>query len=307
LSVCSNLTIRTKTIMKMKFKVYLSIVFCAITSMIYAQDIEELQQMADADQQARMTDAINWTVLNKQDSLRRVRVLQLIKENKLKTAKDHLNAGIIFQHGNDTVASALAVKSFETALKLDPELNRWWYAAAVDRDLMRRGKPQVYGTQIIKDKTTNGKWARYNTDESRFTDEQRRYYGVETLKEQDEKIRRMNLIPLARLADRKPIDEVISAISSEFQKGLNSDFNVSEVEINNLGYEFVRENKDSEALKIFELNTKLYPDAWNTFDSLGEQQLKLGRKKEGLENYRKSLQLNPKNEQAQKILEKNNT
>ncbi len=117
----------------------------------------------------------------------------------------------------------------------------------------------------------------------------------------------MNNFGIKNCYKNESVRGVISAISSEFQKGLNSDFNVSEAEINNLGYEFVRENKDSEALKIFELNTKFYPDAWNTFDSLGEQQLKLGRKKEGLENYRKSLELNPKNEHAQKILEKNNT
>lgn len=290
--------------MKQIFKVYLSIVFYTITGMMHAQDIEELQRMADEDQQARMTEKIDWKVLNKEDSLRRVRVLDLMKEDKLKTAKDHLNAGIIFQHGNDTVSSSLAVKSFEKALKLDPGLNRWWYAAAVDRDLMRRKKPQIYGTQIIKNKSTNGKWARYDTDEHGATDEQREYYGAGTLKEQDEKIRLMNLIPLAALIEGKSIDEV-SVISSEFKKGKASLYNVSETAVNDLGYGYVKANKEIEAFKIFELNTLLYPEAWNAFDSLGEQQLKLGRKKEGLENYRKSLLLNPENENARKILEEN--
>lgn len=291
--------------MKQIFKVYISMVFYTITGMMHAQDIEELQRMADEDQQARMTETINWTVLNKEDSLRRVRVLDLMKEDKLKTAKDHLNAGIIFQHGNDTIASALAVKSFEKALKLDPGMNRWWYAAAVDRDLMRRKKPQIYGTQIIKNKSTNDKWARYDTDEHGATDEQREYYGAGTLKEQDEKIRLMNLIPLATLIEAMSIDEVISVISSEFKKGKASVYNISEAAVNDLGYGYVKANKEIEAFKIFELNTLLFPEAWNAFDSLGEQQLKLGRKKEGLENYRKSLLLNPENENARKILEEN--
>lgn len=221
--------------MKQIFKVYISIVFYTITGMIHAQDIEELQRMADEDQQARMTETINWTVLNKEDSLRRVRVLDLMKENKLKTAKDHLNAGIIFQHGNDTIASALAVKSFEKALKLDPGMNRWWYTAAVDRDLMRRKKPQIYGTQIIKNKSTNGKWTRYDTDEQGATDEQREYYGAGTLKEQDEKIRLMNLVPLATLIEGRSVDEVISVISSEFKKGKASVYNISEAAVNDLG------------------------------------------------------------------------
>jgi Tfp pilus assembly protein PilF len=50
------------------------------------------------------------------------------------------------------------------------------------------------------------------------------------------------------------------------------------------------------------LNTELYPKGYNTFDSLGECLLLVGKKNEGIKAYKKSLELNPKNENARKII-----
>jgi len=266
-------------------------------------DNPELQKMADDDQNARKAANINWIIVSKEDSLRRERIFALLKEDKVKTAKDYFNSGIVFQHGGDTISSGMAVKSFEKALTMDPSLNRWWYAAAVDRDLMYRKKPQIYGTQFIKDKTTNGKWARYKIDASKITDEQRKYYSVETLKEQEQKEREMNLSPLNDLyVSEKSIDQLITLIKAEHTKGTQSTYNVSENEINSFGYKLIYENKINDALKIFKLNTQLYPNAWNTYDSYGETLLKVGQKKQALENYNKSLKLNPENKNAKKVL-----
>lgn len=267
------------------------------------KDNPELQKMADDDQNARKTDKINWKVLSKEDSLRRNRIFVLLKEDKVKTAKDHFNSGIVFQHGGDTISSGMAVKSFEKALKMDPSLTRWWYAAAVDRDLMYKKQPQIYGTQFIKDKTTHAKWVRYKIDASKATDEQRKYYGVETLQEQEQKEREMNLISLNDFhATEKSVDKLIPLIKAEHKKGMQSLYNISENEMNNFGYKLISDNKVNDALKIFKLNTELYPNAWNTYDSYGETLLSTGQKKEALENYQKSLKLNPDNENAKKVL-----
>jgi Tfp pilus assembly protein PilF len=51
-------------------------------------------------------------------------------------------------------------------------------------------------------------------------------------------------------------------------------------------------------LKIFQLNTELYPDGFNTFDSYGECLLLLHKKDEAKIAYKKSLELNPKNNNA---------
>lgn len=285
----------------MKKSVFTAItLLVAFTHSLTAQNNPELQRMADEDQSSRASTQIDWNILSREDSLRRVRVFELIKENRLATAQDHLNAGIIFQHGNDTIASSMAVKSFEKALQLDPNLNRWWYAAAVDRHLMRKGQPQIYGTQFIKN---NDKWKRYEIDTAKITDEQRKYYHVETLKEQDEKIRTLNLIPLSIALKGKSSDEAIAFLKTEYKKGISSQYAISEAEINTLAYQWASEKNDEGALKLFQLNTLLYPKAWNTYDSYGEQLLKLGYKKKALKNYRKSLALHPQNENARAILE----
>lgn len=287
---------------KIQFLTFL-LLLLAVKTFSQTHDNPELQKMADDDQNARKAARINWKTLNREDSLRRVRIFVLLKEDQVKTAKDNFNSGIVFQHGGDTISSGMAVKSFEKALKMDPSLNRWWYAAAVDRDLMYRKKPQIYGTQFIKDKTTNSKWARYKMDTSKITDEQRKYYSVETLKEQEQKEREMNQTSLNdAYASENSIDKLITLIKAEHKKGIQSSYNTSENEINNFGYRLVGDNKTTDALKIFKLNTQLYPEAWNTYDSYGEILLKTGQKKEALENYKKSLELNPENENARKII-----
>ena len=75
-----------------------------------------------------------------------------------------------------------------------------------------------------------------------------------------------------------------------------------ENELNSFGYELLNAKKYNEALQIFILNTKLYPKGFNTFDSLGECLLLLGNKDEGIKAYKKSLELNPQNENAKKII-----
>jgi len=266
-------------------------------------DNPELQKMAEEDQNARKQPNIDWAILNKEDKTRRERTLQLYKEDQVKTAKDYLNAGIVFQHGTDSIDSAMAVKSFEKAIQLDETLNKWWYAAAVDRDLMRRGKPQIYGTQFIK-KSANGRWERYKMDPTQVTDEQRKYYKVETLAEQEAKERSMNLKSIsAYYNEQKAIDPVIKLIQSEVAKGKQSEYDVSEEKINSFGYELSEAGKMEEALKILKYNTELYPKGFNTFDSYGEILLQNGETKKALRAYQKSLALNPDNANAKKILQ----
>jgi len=50
------------------------------------------------------------------------------------------------------------------------------------------------------------------------------------------------------------------------------------------------------AVEIFKLNVEQFPQEWNVYDSFGEAYLKLGNKAEAIANYKKSLQLNPKND-----------
>jgi steroid delta-isomerase-like uncharacterized protein len=77
-----------------------------------------------------------------------------------------------------------------------------------------------------------------------------------------------------------------------------------EGEMNNTGYKLLTDKKVNEAIEVFKLNTKLYPNAWNTFDSLGEAYAMAGNKKLAIENYEKSMKLNPQNENGRAWLAK---
>ena len=71
--------------------------------------------------------------------------------------------------------------------------------------------------------------------------------------------------------------------------------------MNDAGYYLLLEKKDvAGAIKVFELNTREFPDSPNTFDSLGEAQLIAGNKKEGIESYRKAAAMGLEN--AKKVL-----
>jgi len=99
------------------------------------------------------------------------------------------------------------------------------------------------------------------------------------------------------------IDNTIKFILDEKQKGSNTLFNVSETGLNELGYTLVFQGKDEDALKIFELNTNLYPNAANTYDSYGEILLKLNHTQEALKAYKKALELNSQNVKAAQIID----
>lgn len=68
--------------------------------------------------------------------------------------------------------------------------------------------------------------------------------------------------------------------------------------LNMAGYTMMNADRLDAAMKIFELNTRLFPDAYNTWDSLAEVHMKQGNKEKAVAYYRKSLTLNPKNTNA---------
>ena len=77
----------------------------------------------------------------------------------------------------------------------------------------------------------------------------------------------------------------------------------NEGELNTLGYVLMAAGKYDQAVIAFRLNTLLYPESGNTFDSLGEAYLKAGNKEQAIANYLKSLQLDATNENAVNILQ----
>jgi dienelactone hydrolase len=87
--------------------------------------------------------------------------------------------------------------------------------------------------------------------------------------------------------------EVYAAMQKQDPK-----FKLEEAEINQWGYELLYGNHMQEAVTVFKLNVSLYPDSGNVYDSLGEAYMKSGQKQLAIENYKKSLEKNPNNENA---------
>jgi Tetratricopeptide repeat/Peptidase family S41 len=71
-----------------------------------------------------------------------------------------------------------------------------------------------------------------------------------------------------------------------------------EAELNRLGYSLMEEGKLAAAVEVFRLNVKAYPVSSNVYDSLGEAYAQQGEKQLAIENYRKALELNPRNDHA---------
>lgn len=74
--------------------------------------------------------------------------------------------------------------------------------------------------------------------------------------------------------------------------------------LNMFGYSLMRESELDNAIEVFKLNTELFPNNANVWDSLGEAYMNKGEKDKAVENYKKALELAPQNENAKKMLEK---
>ncbi|MBU0755165.1 MAG: alpha/beta fold hydrolase, partial [Planctomycetes bacterium] len=78
----------------------------------------------------------------------------------------------------------------------------------------------------------------------------------------------------------------------------------TENDLNRLGYKCLYFwGMPEQAVTVFRLNAELYPDSDNVFDSLGEALWFQGDRAGAIENYRRSLALNPKNHNARAKLE----
>ncbi|MBO3116665.1 tetratricopeptide repeat protein [Winogradskyella sp. DF17] len=78
---------------------------------------------------------------------------------------------------------------------------------------------------------------------------------------------------------------------------------IDEWDINNLGYKYLRDEKFSDAIAVFELNIKLHPNSYNVFDSLANAYLKSGDSIMAFENYKKAYKSNQRNKRALRYIE----
>ncbi len=81
-------------------------------------------------------------------------------------------------------------------------------------------------------------------------------------------------------------------------------YDFGEPELNRLGYQLLQAKKTKEAIEVFKLNVESYPKGFNTYDSLGEAYMTNGDTELAIQNYKKSLELNPQNTGAVAMLKR---
>jgi CubicO group peptidase (beta-lactamase class C family) len=79
---------------------------------------------------------------------------------------------------------------------------------------------------------------------------------------------------------------------------------VDQAEFNWLGYRLLDQHRVHHAIQVFRWNVDLHPDAWNAYDSLGEAYVRAGKHEKAIQNYEQSLDLNPDNDNARRMLDK---
>ena len=77
-----------------------------------------------------------------------------------------------------------------------------------------------------------------------------------------------------------------------------NDYNFEERALSQLGSMLLEKGRNADAIAIFKLNVEEYPKSGNVYDHLAEAYAKDGQKQQAITNYRKSLELDPKNENA---------
>ena len=81
-------------------------------------------------------------------------------------------------------------------------------------------------------------------------------------------------------------------------------FELNENEMNQIGYQLMGNGTVEEAAQVFKLNIDAFPKSPNAYDSYGEALMKLDDTKGAITNYKKSIEINPANQNGIDMLKK---
>ncbi|HZE85302.1 MAG TPA: hypothetical protein VE035_13400, partial [Puia sp.] len=126
------------------------------------------------------------------------------------------------------------------------------------------------------------------------------------------------------ILNNKPIEDLLSKkslaqvyVQCMMQKGADAAFSrlmelksdtahyfLDQYEINSLGYQFLANGYLAQSLETFKINVLLFPNSANAYDSYAEALAQHGDKDPAVAMYKKSILMNPKNEEGKKRLKK---
>lgn len=145
---------------------------------------DELERLADE----QLNDAENEDIERRdRGRKRRSRVLEFYNQGLVLSADDHYFAAIVMLYGEDVSHYELSRTFARRAVDLGS--TRAWsiIAAAWDRSLIQRGRPQRFGTQFVRER---GVWS-LGRVEPNVADAERAMYGVPPLWVQEQAVARL--------------------------------------------------------------------------------------------------------------------
>lgn len=116
-------------------------------------------------------------------------------------------------------------------------------------------------------------------------------------------LRRIELPSLTRTLHQALAEGGVEAMTEAYRKFKTGRPGSTEAETNRFGYTLLQRGEVEAAIRVFELNAESYPDSFNVWDSLAEAHKAAGNRERALALYRKSLEINPGNGNAKKMLE----
>lgn len=90
----------------------------------------------------------------------------------------------------------------------------------------------------------------------------------------------------------------------DLKKLQQSSYDFGEDMLNELGYDLLYNKNNTGAIAIFNLAVEMFPQSANTYDSLAEGYFENKNYLRSIKNYQKSLDLDPENKNAERMLEK---
>lgn len=123
------------------------------------------------------------------------------------------------------------------------------------------------------------------------------FYDASKLTHLDEyyantKAKKPGYVEIERLLEKSDLKDETERIEAIINN--RAEYYFISSELNVLGYKYLGEGKNDEAIHCFKWNVLLFPDHYNVYDSLGEAYAKNGNIKLAIQNYKKAYEINPK-------------
>jgi CubicO group peptidase (beta-lactamase class C family) len=157
--------------------------------------------------------------------------------------------------------------------------------------------------ELLIDSPTFGKFKLFPVSETKFIVEDLEQYVIFEFDDGGIPFR-LTLHQTSRTGDLYStiINQGIESAIKQYHEMKRNKIDFSESELNSLGYQLLGIKKTKAAIEIFKLNVEAYPESFNVYDSLGEAYMINGDDTLAIQNYKKSLELNPQNTTAEQML-----